>query len=104
MPETGIHGKIIQAPAGILGAPGLGPESHKAGAMVLKNLYHARGSDGKDYEVHVYVEPASHSNAHIERLVKICLADGSELRVLSKRRYEIVATGVTLEAHDPDAI
>lgn len=72
--------------------------------MVLKHLYHARGSDGKDYEIHVYVEPASHENAHIERLAKICLADGSELRVLSKRHYEVVATGVKLEAHDAEAI
>jgi len=73
-------------------------------SMVLKHLYHAHGSDGKDYEVHVYAEPASHENAHIERLVKVCLADGGELRVISKGHYEIVATGVTLEANDPHAI
>lgn len=72
--------------------------------MILKYLYHARGSDGKDYEVHVYAEPANGGNAHIERLVKVCLADGGELRVVAKRRYEIVATGVTLEASDPHAI
>ena len=72
--------------------------------MVLKHLYHAHGSDGKDYEIHVYVEPASHENAHIERLAKVCLADGGELRVLARRHYQIVATGVTLEAHDPEAI
>lgn len=72
--------------------------------MVLKHLYHARGSDGDDYEVHVYVEPASHLNAHIERLAKICLADGGALRVLSKGHYEIVASGVRLEAGDPEAI
>lgn len=73
-------------------------------SMVLKHLYHAHGSDGADYEIHVYVEPASHENAHIERLVKVCLADGGELRILSKRHYEIVATGVTLESSDPSAI
>lgn len=72
--------------------------------MLLKQLYHARGSDGKDYEIHVYVEPASHTNAHIEQLVRVCLADGGELRVLSRRHYEIVATGVKLEAHAHDAI
>lgn len=72
--------------------------------MVLKRLYHARGSDGKDYEIHVYVEPASLDNAHIERLVKICLADGGELRVIARRQYEVVASGVILQAHDPDAI
>ncbi len=72
--------------------------------MVLKHLYHARGGDGKDYEVHVYVEPASHENAHIEKLVKVCLADGGELRVLAKGHYEIVASGVKIEAHDPEAV
>jgi hypothetical protein len=72
--------------------------------MVLKHLYHAHGSDGKDYEIHVYVEPASHANAHIERLVKVCLADGGELRVISRRHYEVVATGVTLETSDPQAV
>lgn len=73
-------------------------------ALVLKHLYHALGSDGKDYEVHVYVEPASHKNAHIERLAKLCLADGRELRVIARHHYEIVATGVTLETSDPDAV
>ena len=73
-------------------------------ALVLKHLYHARGSDGQSYEVHVYVEPASHCNAHIERIAKVCLADGRALRVLSRRHYEIVATGVTLEASDPEAV
>ncbi len=72
--------------------------------MVLKHLYHARGSDGKDYEVHVYVESVSSDHAHIERLAKICLADGGELRVLARRKYEIVASGVILHAHDAEAI
>lgn len=73
-------------------------------AVVLKHIFHAHGSDGQDYEIHVYVEPASHENAHIERLAKVCLADGGELRVLSHRHYEVVATGVRLEASDPAAI
>jgi hypothetical protein len=72
--------------------------------MVLKHLYHARGSDGRDYEVHVYAEPASRDNAHIERLARVCLADGRDLRVLSRRHYEVVATGVRLETSDPDAV
>lgn len=72
--------------------------------MILKHLYHAHGSDGETYEVHVYVEPASHANAHIEKLAKVCLADGGELRVISKGHYEIVATGVTLEASVPEAV
>lgn len=72
--------------------------------MVLKHLYHARGNDGKDYEIHVYVESASRDNAHIERLAKICLADGGELRVLARRKYEVVASGVILQAHDAEAI
>ena len=72
--------------------------------LVLKHLYHARGSDGNDYEIHVYVEPAHKENAWIERIGKVCLADGGELRVLSRRHYEVVASGVTLEASDPEAI
>jgi hypothetical protein len=77
---------------------------HRGTAVILKRLYHAHGSDGQVYEVHVYVEPASHENAHIERLAKVVLADGGELRVLSKGHYEIVATGVRLEASDPSAV
>jgi hypothetical protein len=84
--------------------PAAQPKAAQGEGMVLKHLYHARGDDGKDYEVHVYVEPASHENAHIERLAKICLADGGELRVLGHQRYQIVATGVLLQAHDPEAI
>lgn len=78
------------------------PEEHPA--MVLKRIHHALGSDGRDYEVHVYVEPASRANAHIERIARVCLADGGALRVLSHRHYEIVASGVRLEAQDPDAV
>jgi hypothetical protein len=81
-----------------------GEAEQRMASMVLKHLYHARGNDGNDYEIHVYIEPASHENAHIEHLAKVCLADGGELRVLSKRHYKVVATGVVLEAHDPDAI
>lgn len=73
-------------------------------AMVLKRIHHALGSDGRDYEVHVYVEPASHANAHIERIAKVCLADGGALKVLSHRHYEIVASGVGLTAKDADAV
>jgi len=74
------------------------------GSAVLKHLYHARGSDGNDYEVHVYVEPAHKENAWIERIAKVCLADGGELRVLSRHHYEVVASGVRLETGDPEAI
>lgn len=73
-------------------------------SLVLKHLYHARGSDGHDYEVHVYVEPAHKDNAWIERIARICLSDGGELRVLSHHHYEVVATGVRLETSDSEAI
>lgn len=72
--------------------------------LVLKHLYHARGSDGRDYEVHVYVEPAHQDNAWIERIAKVCLADGGELRVLSHHHYEVVATGVRLATGATDAV
>lgn len=71
---------------------------------VLKHLYHALGSDGQDYEVHVYVEPARRANAFIERLERVCLSDGRALDVLARRHYRIVGTDVTLEASDPEAI
>ncbi|HEY0230347.1 MAG TPA: hypothetical protein VGC55_03760 [Dokdonella sp.] len=80
------------------------PSLCRGAAVILKRLYHAHGSDGQVYEVHVYAEPASHANAHIERLAKVVLADGGELRILSKGHYEIVATGVKLEAGDPNAV
>ena len=86
------------------GVQGIGSAADWCRQMVLKHIFHAHGSDGQDYEIHVYVEPASHENAHIERLAKVCLADGGELRVLSHRHYQVVATGVRLDASDPDAI
>ncbi|MBX3702072.1 MAG: hypothetical protein KF903_13855 [Dokdonella sp.] len=72
--------------------------------LVLKHIFHAHGSDGRDYEVHVYVEPAHKDNAWIERIARVCLADGGELRVLSHHHYEVVATGVKLASGDSAAI
>jgi hypothetical protein len=77
--------------------------------MILKRLYSARGSDGQQYEVHVYAEPAGdvahHAHAApVEKLCKICTATGQELRVLGHGRYQIVESGVTLTASDPQAI
>ena len=77
--------------------------------MILKRLYSARGSDGKQYEVHVYAEPAGdvphHAHATpVEHLSKICTADGKALRVLGHGRYEIEETGVRLTASDPQAV
>jgi len=76
--------------------------------MILKRLYAARGSDGEQYEVHVYAEPAGDAAHHhgppVEHLSKICTATGQELRVLSHGHYQIVETGVFLTASDPQAI
>jgi len=71
---------------------------------VLKRLYHALGNDGQDYEVHVYVEPACHSNAFIERLERVCLADGRGLDVIARRHYRITGTDILLEANDAGAV
>ena len=72
---------------------------------ILKRLYPAHGSDGVTYEVHVYVEPPDpHAGAPIEKISKLVLADGRELRVLAHRHYAIAGEDVTMHAEDPDAI
>jgi hypothetical protein len=74
--------------------------------LVLKHVYHAHGSDGETYEVHVYAESADVGNggAPIEKLKLVSLADGRELRVTSKGHYELAEGSLTLESHDPEAI
>lgn len=75
--------------------------------MFLKHLYSAHGSDGLDYEVHVYVErnqSGSRQQLPFEHISKVCLADGSELRVLGHGHYLVVASGVHLHATDADAV
>lgn len=76
--------------------------------MVLKKLYAAHGSDGKQYEVHVYAETL-HEEGHadgapLEHLTTICTSTGQTLKVLGHGRYEIVDTGVILTSHDREAI
>ena len=52
-----------------------------------------------------YVEPPDpHAGAPIEKISKLVLADGRELRVLGHRHYAIAGEGVTMHAEDPDAI
>lgn len=71
----------------------------------LKRLYHARGSDGETYEVHVYVHaPPPGAKAHIERLALVSLSSGQSLQVLAKGTYQIPGTDVTLHADDPEAV
>ena len=74
--------------------------------LVLKHVYHAHGSDGETYDVHVYAESAdaADGSAPIEKLKSVCLADGRELRVMSKGHYELADGSLTLESHDPQAI
>lgn len=73
--------------------------------LVLKHVYHAHGSDGATYEVHVYAESADSAGAaHIEKLKSVALSDGRKLRVVSKGRYELEDGSLTLESHDPEAI
>ena len=74
--------------------------------LVLKRVYHAHGSDGGTYEVHVYAESADTGGggAPIEKLKSVNLADGRQLRVVGKGRYEVADGSLTLESHDPDAI
>jgi hypothetical protein len=74
--------------------------------LVLKRVYHAHGSDGETYEVHVYAESADAADggAPIEKLKCVCLADGRELHVISKGHYELPDGSLKLESHDPEAI
>ena len=74
--------------------------------LVLKHVYHAQGSDGKTYDVHVYAESADTSGggAPIEKLKSVNLADGRPLRVVAKGHYELADGSLKLESHDPEAI
>jgi len=73
--------------------------------LVLKHVYHAHGSDGETYDIHVYAESAdTEDGAPIEKLKSVCLADGRELHVISKGHYELPDGSLKLESHDPEAI
>jgi len=73
--------------------------------QVLKRVYHAHGSDGNAYEVHVYAESAdTDDGAPIEKLKSVNLADGRELHVIAKGHYELADGSLKLESHDHDAI
>jgi hypothetical protein len=74
--------------------------------LVLKHVYHAHGSDGETYDIHVYAESADTEDggAPIEKLKSVCLADGRELHVISKGHYELPDGSLKLESHDPEAI
>lgn len=73
--------------------------------LVLKHVYQAHGSDGETYDVHVYAESADTGDAApIEKLKSVVLADGRELRVVSKGHYELPDGSLKLESHDHEAI
>jgi hypothetical protein len=73
--------------------------------LVLKHVLHARGSDGRAYEVHVYAESADPANgAPIEKLKGVYLADGRELKVVAKGHYALPDGSLALESHDHEAI
>jgi len=90
----------IQGQARILGAARKEIEA----MLVLKHVYPAHGSDGKTYEVHVYAESADDGHPPIEKLKSVVLADGRDLRVVGKGRYELPDGTLTLESHDHEAI
>ena len=73
--------------------------------IVLKHVYHAHGSDNETYDIHVYAEsPDKPVGAAIEKLKSVNLADGRELKVVSKGHYELPDGSLKLESHDPEAI
>ncbi len=45
-----------------------------------------------------------HGHAPIEKLKSVVLADGRDLRVVSKGHYELPDGSLTLESHDHEAI
>jgi len=73
--------------------------------IVLKHVFHAHGSDEQTYDIHVYAESPDHAKgAPIEKLKSVNLADGRELKVISKGHYELPDGSLKLESHDPEAI
>ena len=76
--------------------------------VILKKRYPATGSDGSTYEVHVYVQtPSAEGTDHvapIEKITSLRTAEGAELRMIGKGRYEIIDSGITLTSSNPDAI
>jgi hypothetical protein len=74
------------------------------GMLVLKSVFHAHDRDGTTYDVHVYAESADGPGAHIEKLKSLNLADGRELRVVSKGHYALADGSLELESHEHDAI
>ena len=73
--------------------------------LVLKHVYPAHGSDGETYEVHVYAESADPEHGlPVEKLKSVVLADGRDLRVVAKGRYELPDGSLKLESHDAQAI
>lgn len=73
--------------------------------LVLKHVFHAHGSDGRTYDVHVYAESADpDSGAPIEKLKGVYLADGRELKIVAKGHYALADGSLKLESHDAEAI
>ncbi len=73
--------------------------------LVLKHVFHAHGSDGNTYDVHVYAESADAAHgAPVEKLKGVYLADGRALHVVSKGHYALPDGSLTLESHAAEAI
>jgi hypothetical protein len=85
-----------------------GDATARTTAMVLKKLYAAHGSDGRDYEIHVYAETVHEgkdpADLPIEHLTTIVTSTGQPLKVLGHGRYQIEDSGVVLTSQDPEAI
>lgn len=68
----------------------------------------ARGSDGRDYTVHVYTEYISAGSfddpdAVIEGMKGLHTSTGQRVNRLGKGQYQIVSTGVALRSDSPEA-
>jgi hypothetical protein len=74
--------------------------------MHVKQSFAARGSDGNDYKIYVWVRRIDTSTpsgqSSIEGVPVLRTSTGLTVEVLEKgRRYRILQTGVVLESSDP---
>ena len=82
----------------------------KGARMPVRQHFLARGDDGKEYEILVYVAQRdvtpmdqTHGRSDSDLLPELRTSTGLAVNVLEKgRRYQIVKTGVILESSDPN--
>jgi hypothetical protein len=74
----------------------------------LKGSFVAKGDDGKDYIIEIYVDlvdVGTHDdpNATIEGLKTLQTEDGLKINRIGKGEYKLIQTGLRLHSISPDA-